>query len=88
MKNDWIKVNESQYVHSSGAEVRYDNKANSMYAKFWLSGHRGWMIYLPNEDYAVSHNIGNSRRGFRTPTKYKTVESAQKAILKIMSCKS
>ncbi len=76
----WIKKSEYRYERPDGAVVRYDYNANSNYAKSWLSGHKGWMIYLPDQEYPVYYK---TKRGFHVPVKYKTSDTAIKALEKL-----
>jgi len=78
---EWVKINNYRYERPDGAVVAYDHRANSMYAKDWLSGHRGWMAYLPTEEYPIYYK---SKRGLHVPIKFKTHINAMKAIDKFL----
>lgn len=73
----WKMVSAHRWERSDNAVVKYDEKANCMYAKPWSKAHRGWMIYKPTDEYPVGYR---TKRGFNVPIKYSTAEKAIKAI--------
>lgn len=76
----WIKKSISRYERTDGAVVKYDESANTYYAKSWAEGHRGWMIYLPTEEYPVYYK---TKRGMHVAIKFMTSEGAIKALEKL-----
>ncbi len=81
----WEKKSEYRYERPDGAVVSYDYKANCVYAKPWLEGHKGWMIYLPTEEYPAYYK---TKRGLHVAIKYKTWEQAIKALEKLAPYKA
>jgi hypothetical protein len=80
----WTQINKQRWERSDGAVVKYDEAVQCNTACPWLPNHRGFMAYGPGKD---QHNyIGFFRKNRnklwpkRIPTKYKTPQSAMKAV--------
>jgi len=74
----WNNFSEHRWERSDGALVKYDEKANYRYAKPWLKKHKGWIAYLPNEEFPISYKVPNSF--MKVPIKFASAENAIKRI--------
>lgn len=55
-KSNWVEVSKHRWERSDGAVVRYQEEANYFYACSWKKGHKGWLIYGPDSEAAVSYS--------------------------------
>ena len=80
----WSQVSAVKWIRSDNAVVKYREDDNYMYAKPWLSGHKGWVAYSPTEEFPLSYK---TKRGFNVNVKFKTAKNAMAKIDKLFPVK-